>query len=83
MAETATAPRTRKSKKWTSRAVTRIVEPGNMVECIHCGDRIKFQARLRHMQVICNVYHDNRWDRVEHFHAPCYEAAGDPHGPSL
>jgi hypothetical protein len=23
-----------------------------------------------------------RWNRVEHFHAECYEAAGAPHGPA-
>ena len=32
------------------------------------------------MQVICNVYVKGRWDRVEHFHAPCYEEAGQPFG---
>lgn len=65
-----------------SRAVQRDIEPGSIVDCILCGERIKFQAKIRPKQVICNVYKGNNWDRVEHFHAPCYEAAGEPHGPA-
>lgn len=64
----------------TSRAVLRDVEPGSTVECTLCDERIKFQAKVRHKQVICNVYIDGHWDRVEHFHADCYDAAGLPHG---
>ena len=64
-----------------SRAVLRDVEPGSTVECILCGERVKFQAKVRHKQVICNVYIGETWDRVEHFHAPCYEEANEPHGP--
>jgi len=41
---------------------------------------VKFQARLRLQQVICNVYVKNVWDRVEHYHADCYQAAGSPYG---
>ena len=63
-----------------SRAVLRDVEPGSTVECAHCGERVKFQAKVRHKQVICNVYERGKWVRVEHFHADCYEAAGEPHG---
>lgn len=69
-----------KKKGLTSRAVLRDVEPGSTVECVHCGERVKFQARMRHKQVICNVYIAKRWDRVEHFHAPCYGEAGSPYG---
>ncbi|MFZ4519938.1 MAG: hypothetical protein ACOYOP_16225 [Microthrixaceae bacterium] len=64
----------------SSRAVLRDVEPGSSVDCAHCGERVKFQAKVRHRQVICNVYVDGRWDRVEHFHSDCYEVAGQPHG---
>jgi hypothetical protein len=32
------------------------------------------------MQMICNVYADGVWQRVEHFHAECYETAGRPYG---
>jgi len=63
-----------------SRAVLRDVEPGSTVECAHCGERVKFQAKVRHRQVICNVYIDGVWDRVEHFHSECYPLAGEPHG---
>jgi hypothetical protein len=66
--------------KWKSRAVLRLIEPGCSVDCAHCGERVKFQARLRLQQVICNVYEKNVWVRVEHFHAECYEVAGSPYG---
>ncbi|MGI9601803.1 MAG: hypothetical protein ACR2QE_07955 [Acidimicrobiales bacterium] len=72
-----------KAKTWRSRAVQRLVEPGSMVDCSHCGDRVKFQAKMRHEQVICNVYVKNVWDRVEHFHAPCYVEADQPFGPPV
>jgi hypothetical protein len=41
---------------------------------------VKFQAKVRKQQVICNVYVGGRWDRVEHFHAECYDASGEPYG---
>jgi hypothetical protein len=63
-----------------SRAVLRDVEPGSTVECALCGERVKFQAKVRHKQVICNVYERGKWVRVEHFHSECYGAAGEPHG---
>jgi hypothetical protein len=69
-----------RSKKWSSRAVLRTIEPGSSVDCQHCGQRVKFQARVRLMQMICNVYLDGVWQRVEHFHADCYEQAGKPYG---
>jgi hypothetical protein len=76
MANTAT----KTAKTFTSRAALRLIEPGSSVDCATCGERVKFQARLRLQQVICNVYIDNVWDRVEHFHAECYERAGRPYG---
>jgi len=63
-----------------SRAVLRMVEPGTEVDCAHCGQPVKFAARERLRQVIANVYVRGRWDRVEHFHDACYDAAGWPHG---
>ena len=63
-----------------SRAVLRDVEPGSTVDCTLCGERVKFQAKVRHKQVICNVYDQGRWTRVEHYHSDCYEQAGEPHG---
>lgn len=68
------------TKVWTSRAVSRPIEPGNSAFCAECGEQVKFQARLRLQQVICNVYVDGRWNRVEHYHAACYDVAGQPYG---
>jgi hypothetical protein len=63
-----------------SRAVMRTIEAGSSAECAHCGERVKFQAKIRGQQVICNVYVDGKWDRVEHFHAECYTTHGEPYG---
>jgi hypothetical protein len=63
-----------------SRAVQRRVEPGSMTLCVQCDEQVKFAAKLQRMQVIANVYVDDRWDRVEHFHEECYELAGAPYG---
>ncbi len=63
-----------------SRAVERLVEPGNSAVCVHCRQPVKFVARAQHRQVIANVYVDGSWDRVEHFHSRCYEAASEPYG---
>lgn len=69
--------------KKVSRAVTRLVEPGSQVDCMHCDERVKFQAKMRHQQVICNVYEKNKWLRVEHFHADCYKLAKRPFGKPI
>ena len=45
-----------------------------------CGTQVKFRAKERGQQVICNVYVDGRWNRVEHYHSACYADAGEPHG---
>ncbi|MEO1062125.1 MAG: hypothetical protein AAFZ07_11950 [Actinomycetota bacterium] len=71
---------TAKRQRWTSRAVIRLIDAGNSAYCAHCGEPIKFRARIRAYQVICNVYVKNRWDRVEHYHEQCYEEAGTPYG---
>lgn len=65
-----------------SRAVTRQIEPGSEVLCAKedCGERVKFQAKKKNRQVICNVYVDGRWDRTDHFHEGCYDEAGRPYG---
>jgi hypothetical protein len=68
--------------KRASRAVLRRVEAGNSAVCAHCGQPVKFTAKAQRQQVIANVYVGGRWNRVEHFHAECYEAAGAPHGPA-
>lgn len=65
----------------TSRAVIRPIEAGNAAACAHCGTQVKFVARANLRQVIANVYLDGVWNRVEHFHEACYEAADSPYGP--
>lgn len=63
-----------------SRAVVRTIDPGNSATCSHCGTAVKFVARAGLRQVIANVYEAGVWSRVEHYHEPCYEEAGAPHG---
>ncbi len=72
---------TKTNDQRTSRAVLRDVEPGSSVDCVRCGERVKFQAKVRNKQVICNVYENGAWVRVEHFHDECYAKAKRPHGP--
>ena len=67
-------------KRWKSRAVSRTVDAGNSAYCAVCDELIKFRARIRAEQIICNVYVKNRWDRVEHYHPECYAEAGTPYG---
>jgi hypothetical protein len=64
----------------TTRAVARYIEAGSSAACAGCGSQVAFRARVKVQQVICNVYVDGRWDRVEHFHRDCYDVAGQPHG---
>ena len=64
-AKTATKKSNSSSDAFTSRAVTRMIEAGSSAECVHCGERVKFQAKVRGQQVICNVYVKGHWDRVE------------------
>lgn len=80
---TKTKTRPRRSppkKKWRSRAVVRNIEAGSSVDCSYCEERVKFQAKKRGQQVICNVYVGGVWDRVEHYHFECYRKAGQPYG---
>lgn len=64
----------------TSRAVTRPIEAGSSTVCATCGRPVKFSAKAKLQQVIANVYVDHVWDRVEHYHAECYDQAGQPYG---
>ena len=66
--------------KWTSRAVVRSIEAGNSAMCEHCDEQVKFKAKAKGQQVICNVYAKGVWQRVEHYHYECYDAAGAPYG---
>ena len=65
---------------WESRAVLRTIEAGSAATCVACDEQVKFKAKMKAMQVICNVYVSGKWDRVEHYHAECYEQAGRPYG---
>ncbi|MDQ6927921.1 MAG: hypothetical protein M3159_04570 [Actinomycetota bacterium] len=67
-------------QRFDSRAVARPVEAGNSATCAGCGTPVKFTAKVRHLQVIANVYINGKWNRVEHYHADCYENAGEPYG---
>ena len=78
----ATVTKTKPANTWTSRAVTRPVDPGSSALCALCGDGVRFRAKLHLQQVICNVYDHGTWKRVEHFHVECYETAGQPYGES-
>jgi hypothetical protein len=80
MANTITSARDKARKQWRSRAVLRPIEAGSSVECAQCGERVKFQAKVKGHQVICNVYVKGVWARVEHYHADCYADAGEPYG---
>ncbi len=63
-----------------TRAVVRYIEAGSAAECACCGAQVKFRARQKVQQVICNVYVVGRWARVEHYHRECYDTASQPHG---
>jgi hypothetical protein len=65
-----------------TRAVSRLVEPGNRARCSGCGLEVTWKARegRRQRQVIANCYENGKWDRVEWWHTDCYESAGQPHG---
>ena len=80
--KTASSKTAAKAAKWTSRAVLRTIDAGNSAYCAHCDELIKFRAKIRAQQVICNVYVKNKWDRVEHFHSECYIEAKEPFGPT-
>ncbi len=65
-----------------SRAIVRYIEAGNSAMCASCGNAVQFKARVKTQQVICNVYTDGKWDRVEHYHRDCYDVADQPYGPA-
>lgn len=67
-------------KIFDSYIVIRPVEAGNSAICASCDEPVKFAARNKAFQVIANVYENGVWNRVEHYHAECYEAADEPYG---
>ena len=66
--------------KLGTRAVIRSIDPGCAATCAACGQAVKFAAKVKAQQVICNVYVKTKWNRVEHYHLACYITAGSPHG---
>jgi len=70
----------RSTTQWHSRAVLRTIEAGSSAICQTCDEQVKFSAKAKAHQVICNVYVEGRWDRVEHYHLECYETAAQPYG---
>jgi hypothetical protein len=70
----------RTDQKWQSRAVVRLIEAGCTAECPQCHERVKYRARHRDQQVICNVYDEGVWQRVEQYHFDCYHQADSPYG---
>lgn len=68
--------------KFKSRAVLRLIEAGSGAFCERCEEQVKFRARERLQQAICNVYVKGVWNRVEHYHEECYLDAGEPYGPA-
>ena len=68
----------------TTRAVLRLINPGNDIDCSACGDPLKFAARERRTQVIANVYNQlGEWAIVKTLHPACYEDLGEPFGPAV
>ena len=63
-----------------SRAVLRTIEAGSSAMCVTCDEQVKFKAKVKMHQVICNVYVNGKWDRVEHYHLECYDKVGQPYG---
>lgn len=66
--------------KLGTRAVLRSIDAGCAATCAACLQHIKFSAKVKRQQVICNVYEKGKWARIEHFHQECYVEAGNPHG---
>jgi hypothetical protein len=69
-----------KTSTFQSRAVLRTIEAGSSAMCTTCDDQVKFKAKVKMQQVICNVYADGKWARVEHYHLECYDVMGEPYG---
>jgi len=48
-----------------------------------CGEEVRFNIQIPRpfrRQVVCNIYWNGRWNRVEQFHLLCYLNAGEPYG---
>lgn len=67
----------------TSRARLRPIEPGCTATCPFCDLPVKFKAKTKQQQAVCNVYIKKVWNRVEQYHYDCYVAAGEPYGEAV
>ena len=72
-----------KSNGFQSRAVLRSIEAGSSAICTTCDEQVKFKAKVKAQQVICNVYENGKWNRVEHYHLECYGISGEPYGEPI
>src|SRR3954467_14110594 len=63
-----------------SRAVLRTIEAGSSAMWGTGDEQVKFRAKVKMQQVVCNVYVNGKWNRVEHYHLECYDQAGEPYG---
>lgn len=72
-----------KKQNWESRAVKRPIEAGASQDCPFCEEQVSFKARERASQVICNIYENGVWVKVEHYHEKCYTKAKKPYGKPL
>lgn len=69
-----------------TRAVLRVVEPAHSgVEalCVACNEGIVWSARKKQTKVVCNIYDNGIWNRVDQFHDSCYSDAGQPYGEAI
>ncbi len=67
-----------------SRAVARLIEPGEARACSYCDEPAKFKAKQKGQFLIeaTVVDDDGKWERNEIFFPPsCYDEAGAPYGP--
>lgn len=59
----------------TSRAVVRANLDLHQ-RCDNCGTPLPAKKPM----LVCNVYENGTWQRVERWHPTCYTAAGEPYG---
>lgn len=68
-------------RTFQTRVVSKPCTAGDFIVCRRCGAEIKYRARTKDREVLCNVYENGAWDRLERFHPACYVGAGEPYGP--
>lgn len=66
-----------------SRAVTRKLQPGLGLDCDACSMPIKYSAKFPSNQIIANVYENNVWQKVVHYHEECYRQLAYPYGEPI